>query len=219
MDTSMARLLSAFARRVEERCGPNAGDIEFAEISRGNPLNKLTKLERMRLLGLLALYAYYRDTDNAFVESLERAANITTEAKELATGLDWLLVGGIASPLPESHVNKYRDLQSGLSAFAIQVGELLDLSGKPGHKKKSLSNTFLVAASELVKLKTGTYNDEHLAELFQATGGIDGSKDFSGDAIRKKRDYLQTNYPNLFSSASEIANGICSQRDWMDEER
>jgi hypothetical protein len=51
--------------------------------------------------------------------------------------------------------------------------------GKPGHKHKSFPNQLIVAASEFVRCKTGSYNDEHLAEIFQPIAN-DVSDDLSG---------------------------------------
>jgi hypothetical protein len=76
--------------------------------------------------------------------------------------------------------------------------------GKPGHKHKSFPNQLIVAASEFVRCKTGSYNDEHLAELFQPIAN-DVSDDLSGDAIRKRRDQMETTYPDLYAAALRLA--------------
>jgi hypothetical protein len=64
-----------------------------------------------------------------------------------------------------------------------------------------------VAASEFVRLRTGQYFDEHVAELYQAITASKHSlsEDLSGDAIRKKRDYTAKNYPDLYSEALNCA--------------
>jgi hypothetical protein len=67
----------------------------------------------------------------------------------------------------------------------------------------------LITASEVVRLHTGQHYDEHLAELFQAVAMRPVSTDLSGDAIRKKREYLKTHYPELYAKALEDAPKFC----------
>jgi hypothetical protein len=59
-------------------------------------------------------------------------------------------------------------------------------------------------------MKTGTYNHEHVAESFQGQLYPSGAKRLSGDAVRKKREYLQRNYPQLYDSAQETARDLSS---------
>ena len=79
------------------------------------------------------------------------------------------------------------------------MGENLKLLGKPGHKGRNIKSKFLIIASEFVRLKLGDYFDEHLAELYEAVTAPPFKEELSGDAIRKKRKYLKTNYPGLYA--------------------
>lgn len=82
--------------------------------------------------------------------------------------------------------------------FSKRLGLALDSFGKPGHKREIFAAKVLVEASEFVGLKTGKHYDEHLADLFQWIGKRPLKRDLSGDAIRKKREYLAKCYPNLY---------------------
>jgi hypothetical protein len=54
------------------------------------------------------------------------------------------------------------------------------------------------------------YYDEHVAELYQGISERDVRRDFSADAIRKKRDRLLTQYPHVYAEALEMAKN-CAQ--------
>jgi hypothetical protein len=60
-------------------------------------------------------------------------------------------------------------------------------------------------ASEFVRCRTGKHYDEHLAELFQAINNDSDLKDFSGDAIRRKREHFKKAYPLLYASLANKA--------------
>jgi hypothetical protein len=73
-----------------------------------------------------------------------------------------------------------------------------------GHKDKMFANQILIIVSEFVHLKTGSYRDEDLAELYQGIvkPSLKHTKDvMSGDAIRKKRKYLKKKCPELYAQA------------------
>jgi hypothetical protein len=55
----------------------------------------------------------------------------------------------------------------------------------------------LIAASEFARSKTGHYFGEHLAEVLQARSKRDFRKDVTGDAIRKKGEFLQRECPKI----------------------
>lgn len=108
---------------------------------------------------------------------------------------------------------------SGSTAAAWGLGPrlrfVLDITaGKPGQNRKMMRNRCLVVAGEFVWLKTGTYNDEHLAYLMQAVSLVPAPEadfsgtDFSGDAIRKKRNYLSSKYPFPYSRALSEAQRL-----------
>lgn len=214
MDTSMAGLLSGLARTVEVNLGPEVISKgvaeEFADNGPNNPLNKLEARDKAQLLAIMVVYEHFRDaSDEKITESAERVARLAADAGKLARRIEIELSEGSFLGIWEKLLDHCRDLQSKLSWFSIGVGELMDSTGKKGHKQNNLSNCFLVTASEFVRLKTGTYNDEHFAELFQGRSDIPESKELSGDAIRKKREYLQKKYPNLYGAAVEAANDMC----------
>ena len=79
---------------------------------------------------------------------------------------------------------------------------LANAAGKRGHKGKVQKNTFLIMASELVRLKTGNHYDEHLAELLQTVNpmiDVNEQEDISGDSIRKKREHIKKAYPLIYA--------------------
>ncbi len=94
-----------------------------------------------------------------------------------------------------------------LVGFSKTLGEALNSFGKPGRKDEALATQGLIQASEFVRLKSGRYNDEHLAGVFQIIARRPISDDFSGAAIRKKRLYLKKHYPVLYDGALRSAKG------------
>jgi hypothetical protein len=97
----------------------------------------------------------------------------------------------------------FEGLPSQLFALSRTLGDALDRIGKPGHKTKNFANLRLVQASEFVKWKLRQHFDEHLAELIQAIPceGRSMFEDLSGAAIRKKRKYIKSRYPDLYAEA------------------
>ena len=107
----------------------------------------------------------------------------------------------------------FHDLAMRLKAFALLFGGLGDqLLGKRGHHGRLWKNQFLVMASEFIRHKTASYNDEHWAELIQAINRTSDLADFSGDAIHKRRQNLKRTYPLayacLFNKLCEFRNGV-----------
>ena len=112
----------------------------------------------------------------------------------------------------KSRLGELEDLPRRLGAFAGLLGGFVRLFvGKPGHEEKVMHNRSLILASEYVRCRTGKYYDEHLAELFQAINNDSDLKDFSGDAIRRKREHFKKAYPLLYASVATKASKLASR--------
>jgi hypothetical protein len=140
---------------------------------------------------------------------LEKAAKVMAEAAKLAAKLEAEVFEGPASDFLGLISTRYRDIPKRLADFSMLGKFLLDGFGKRGHKAKTLANHSLVMASEFVRLRTGQHFDEHLAELFQAIAERPGPADFSGDAIRKKREFLRKHYPRIYEAALNSIRDAC----------
>lgn len=179
----------------------------FAENGPNNPLNRLSDSDKVVLWAFLTVYKNLTDSTmpSPTTDHWEGASKIATQSKTLATRIKSMVFQGEKADLLAPYMHTFQDLPAQLDAFSNQLGGLMNSLGKPGQKSKVFPIEFLIAASEFVKNKTGNYQDEHLAELFQAIGSKAESKDFSGDAIRKKRKYFRKEYPLLYASALEYA--------------
>jgi hypothetical protein len=193
----------------------------FEHTSPTNPLRTLGELDKRLLCSLLTIYIFEsqrKGRASPQVKLLEEAAKTATEAAALAKRMQRHVFTGNFGERLKPFLHGLEDLPLRLLAFSGRVGSIMDVVGKPGHKEHTLQNRVLVQASELVKLRTGSPNDEHLAELCQAmtldeelkkfceskkrVRGRPGVKDeLSGDAIRKKREHLAKVYPVLYRHA------------------
>jgi hypothetical protein len=188
----------------------------FASLGVRNPLRRLTDTEKT-LLVLVLISANHKPRGSFFVD-MERMSALAAEAGALGKKIQADIVRAkfgrdLLTMLPWAAM-----LPLMLQRFATQFGGLLEsLAGKPGHKSKTAASYQLVSASEFVRTQTGKYLDEQLADLYQAVRQDDSLEDeFSGDAIRKKREHLKKTYPVLYRGAvnrarelSELVEEIC----------
>ena len=182
----------------------------FENISPGSPLNELYERDRAYLCALLFLYAWLTTElrkGKTADDTVEKVSKVVADAATYAAKLELELFRGPHSDVLRPFSAEYEDLPMRLNQFSERLGDMLDTFGKRGHKQKSFATQFLVMASEFVRLRTGQYYDEHVAELFQAVtaGRRPLSEDLSGDAIRKKREYSKKHYPELYVHALEQA--------------
>lgn len=188
----------------------------FSGLHTNNPLNQLDDSDRKFLWALLMMYAEVtkrRKTRNAVLDELERGSKtvskIVADAARLAARLETeLFQGPFAEPLRPFLVG-FKDLPVRLVQFSNRIEMVLNSTGKAGHKRQNLAAQFLLQASEFVRLKTGQHNDEHVADLFQQIGKRSVKLDLSGDAIRKKRKYLQNQNPIASANAVRRARRHC----------
>jgi hypothetical protein len=176
----------------------NAVKKAFEDIGPTNPLRRLGETDKHILWSLLTIYAFERELKgggNRVVKVLEEAAKTATDAAALSKRMQsQVFTGGLAAPL-KPFIGGFQDLPFRLAAFAGRLGNVMNSLGKPGHKDRMFRNRVLVEASEFVRSRTGGPNDEHLAELFQAINRATNlMEDFSGDAIRKKREHFIRTY-------------------------
>lgn len=181
----------------------------FENTSPRNPLNKLHESDKCLLWALLTVYSYgeTKPKKRSGVENqLEQATQTATDAAALAERIQVeVFQGELTEPL-RPFLSGFQDLPLRLHAFASRLGSVVGSFGKAGHKERMLNNQNLIMASEFVRLRTGGYHDEHLAELFQAMSldpknRSDNPDDFSGDAIRAKRKHFKKTYPLLYRQA------------------
>jgi hypothetical protein len=190
--------------------GPTAQ--AFRDIAAGNPLRKLSEPDQKLLYSMLKVYAAVTTEDGKKRSKrgskdglLEKEAKLVADAAKLGSKLESEVFQGPNSDVLFPYISSFSDLPRQLTEFSKVVGGMLDLFGKRGHKEGNLYGFFLIVASEFVRLKTGQHYDEHLAELYQAVSERSLTEDLSGDAIRKRREYLKKNYPDLYSWMLERA--------------
>jgi hypothetical protein len=181
--------------------------MAFQNIGPQNPLYKLAETDRDYLYSALTAYLLAISSDGGLhdMSSLEAMSKIALEAASLGTRLENEVFGDPDYDLYKPFLGQFSDLPQQLSTFSQRLRDLLDQVGKPGHKKRNFKNLWLVVASEFVHLKTGQHYDEHLAALYQEVANAPIEEDTSADAIRKKRVYLQKNYPELHKLAQRLA--------------
>lgn len=210
MDKTLTVLLSGLGGgqfpMVVDLVGPTAQ--AFRHIAATNPLRKLSGPDQKILYSMLKVYAAVT-TQNGKRRSkdglLEKEAKLVADAAKLGSKLESEVFHGPNSDVLLPYISSFSDLPRQLTEFSKVVGGMLDLFGKRGHKEGNLYGFFLIVASEFVRLKTGQHYDEHLAELYQAVSERSLSEDLSGDAIRKRREYLKKSYPDLYSWMLERA--------------
>lgn len=199
-------MASDFAKTVREA---------FQNTYPGNPLRKLTEEERMFIVASLVMYKTKLPKTRA--DPWEQTAKTATEAATLAKKISDVLKAKHIEPLKDleplrARFGAFEELPGRLRAFAVVVGGMLrHLSGKPGHQQKVLRNQSLVMASQFVRCRTGKYYDEHLAEVFQAIGNDSELKDFTGDAIRRKREHFKKTYPLLYAYVATKASKLAAR--------
>jgi hypothetical protein len=136
---------------------------------------------------------------------LEKEAKLVADAAKLGSKLESEVFHGPNSDVLLPFISSFSDLPGQLAEFSKVVGGMLELFGKRGHHEGNLYGFFLIVASEFVRLKTGQHYDEHLADLYQAVSERSVTEDLSGDAIRKRREYLKKCYPDLYAWMLERA--------------
>jgi hypothetical protein len=210
MDKTLTVLLSGLGGgqfpMVVDLVGPTAQ--AFRHIAATNPLRKLSEPDRKLLYSMLKVYAAVTTQDGKRRSKdglLEKEAKLVSDAAKLGSKLESEVFHGPNSDVLLPYISSFSDLPRQLTEFSKVVGGMLDLFGKRGHKGGNLYGFFLIVASEFVRLKTSQHYDEHLAELYQAVSERSLTEDLSGDAIRKRREYLKKNYPDLYSWMLERA--------------
>jgi len=180
----------------------------FQELGPKNPLRRLDTRDQEFLWALLEVYffAAAQPSDPKLeIELGSQAARTARDVMKLAQRLEDDIFRGPLSDELRPFLSQFENLPQVLRIFAGNVGAVLGWVGKPGRKSGLFQNQFLVTVSEFVRLKTGGFHDEHLAELIQGLGGRDQDSDFSGEIIRKKRGYLQKSYPLAYEEALKMA--------------
>lgn len=181
----------------------------FRHLASHNPLNKLRERERIAVAAILNLHSLTATEKLSIWAAEERLAKTMAGAAALGAKLESEVFRGPLSELLQPYILSFADIPKRLVEMSKLLEDLLGSLGKPGHKGRNFSNRWLIIASEIVRLHIGQNYDEHLAELFQAVVKGPVSEDLSGDAIRKKREYMKKRYPELYASALRDAKRIC----------
>jgi len=225
MDKTLAVLLSGLGGgqlpMVVDLVGPTAQ--AFRDVAATNPLRKLSEPDRKLLYSMLKVYAAVTTQDGKRRSKgqskdglLEKEAKLVADAAKLGSKLESEVFHGPNSDVLLPYISSFSGLPGQLAEFSKVVGGMLDLLGKRGHKEGNLCDFFLIVASGFVLLKVGQHYDEHLAELYQAVSERPLTADLSGDAIRKRREYLKKCYPDLYSwmlERARIAGESSAARD------
>jgi hypothetical protein len=178
----------------------------FQRIHPDNPLNKLCEPQQRLLYSMLFLDTTMERIPKGQSKDHkgERLAKLAAEANRIAAQFELeVFQEGYYSDLFGQLASDSRDVPRRFMALAQFVGGCLDKLGKPGHKERNEGNTFFILATEFVRLTTGAYNDEHLADLYQFISERSG--DYSAEAIRKKRERLRKAYPTLVAAIATLA--------------
>jgi hypothetical protein len=190
----------------------------FEHTTLQNPLRKLDNHDRTTLWAMLRLYAAHgRKKINATdLQDVPKLLLLVSAASKMSKELQLQLFEGPLSQVLQPLTDEFADLPLELARLSSNLRLAIETMGKSGHHHQSMANLPLIQASLFVYLKTGHHSDEHLAELFQAIGGGPMTIDMSGDAIRKKRNYMMLQLPKLYNYALEEARQKCSDQPMRD---
>jgi hypothetical protein len=160
----------------------------FKALTKENPLVRMTDGDREHLIACLVIFEHSLSGTHIsrFTKEVERAHDVAEDARSLAKQIGKYVFQGPVADARSAILNEFRELPDLLTRFADQVSSFVGVLGGRGQKHKAAPNDFLVEASEVVKMSTGSYNDRHLMELLQRMSPE--FKDFSEDAIRKRRN-------------------------------
>lgn len=175
----------------------------FQQFETGNPLKKLPESDRILLCSMLLFGAFIEKVGGQSDEDpFKLVAALAREAGRLGARLESGVFQGLYSDLMP-FTSGFNDLPERLAEFSKIVGEAMAPFGGPGFEGKAFDVFPLILATEFVRLRTGHFYDEALAELYQCVSGR--RKHFSCDTIRKQRDYLKKNSPALHAWMLEKA--------------
>jgi hypothetical protein len=182
---------------------PGLSRRAFQQLETGNPLEEFPESDRILLCSMLLLEATIEKADRQSDEDpFKRAAALAREAGRLGARLETEVFHGPYSDLMP-FTSGFSDLPERLAEFSKIVGEVMAPFGGPGHEGKVFDVFSLILATEFVRLRTGHFYDETLAELYQYVSGR--RKHFSADTIRRRRDRLKEQSPHIYSWMLERA--------------
>jgi len=183
----------------------------FTALRTDNPLLRLGSEDREFLWAILTTASIPKDAYDANRDPVELAHRAAVDARKLADQLECDLFRGPLQDSLQAFIAKFRDLPAALRELAC-VSHTISVVGKLGQKGKAGLNQLLVMASELVRLRTGHYYDEHLMELWQGIRDPNLTKEeLTADTIRKTRSRLQNDYPDLYRAA------VARVEEWSSE--
>lgn len=171
----------------------------FDSLGADNPLKELTQGEQRALwaLGIKYQKGASTETDVRLADALDEAEKAARDANQIAGRIESVLRDPTVEIIIDGLSVAFERLPEFLRAFGGAVLEKAPILGKPGYKDATFRTSDLVMASEFVRLKTGHYNDEPLADLLQAVSDDPAPTKLSGEAIRRRRTRFKEEYPEF----------------------
>jgi hypothetical protein len=175
----------------------------FNALGPRNTLRRLGEYDKETLWSFCFVCRRFQATRTT--DPLDDAEKVLRQLKKLTSEVESKVFGGDAGRVLREPLAPFVGLPQLLVAFSQTLESELGRIGKPGFKSATIATALLAIICEFVRSKTGIYNDEHLAELFQQFEETSENRDFSGDAIRKRRARLKQEYPDIYTFAEERA--------------
>jgi hypothetical protein len=190
-------------RTLDGRVIPVARAFEC--LGEANPLRRLSNQDQELVWANLMFFQIKRDERirgplKGPLEELEGIAKAASDAANLAAKIEEFLQNDCGEVL-NRRLTGFGCLPTLLKSFASKVNGdgLLSAFGETRFKRaRAFEDQLLIHASQLVLQKTGSWNDEHLAELYQSMRS-DLGRDFSGEAIRRRRERFKKEHPKLYN--------------------
>ena len=189
------------------------------DLARNNPLRRLDDRELIAVFACLTMYLSDKEQHIEFsATSLKETRMISEEAALLGERISRLMWK--SKPWDQFRFLKiHRILPPLLSTFSKSLSGFVDLFAKKASDNDT-GRDFLICASLILRSSTGSFHDEHLAEVIQllprpkvqpyAPGRpVSARSELSGDAIRKKRDRLRRSYPQRYKFVCDMAHRMC----------
>jgi hypothetical protein len=215
-------------RPVDERGSPKK-DSRFPELNKllreapnlgrsGRPnilVSRLNQRQRDIVLGLIIVFDS-STLSAAETPALDIASDLRAAAR-LAGDLTKVLNRVLSYKGMTQVLDEMKQLPPYLAIAETTCTELAALFGKPGYEESNLTNVFLVAASEFVKLSLGKYWDEDVAQVLEVAQASrpgkriehseaeEGDNLITEDVVRKKRNYLKANVRGFYALAKRTA--------------
>jgi hypothetical protein len=170
---------------------------QFEQLGAANRLLTLSREDREFVWANLKMWADYREPIKSQHEPVSKPHDIVKLSRKLADAVEGHLFAAPLKGIYGEPLEAFIELPRVLRLFARQINRYEKLVGKSGYPPPSTATMCLVLASELVKHSLGSYVDEDVAELAQLFDPKTERPTVSGEAIKKRRDRLRKDFPEL----------------------